>query len=166
MKHFTQVDEEKVVEDASAVYAVLAEQLDVRGPFLFGGRPSSLDTTIFAHLLYHSNAPVCSRLRMELQKYGRLTDYVQRMHRAVYAQPTMAIPLGTAQNSRSSTENFKPGQSKESGGVRSIKQVRYKRRGQAWIGFAALFVIGYAFLSGSYIELNQELYVDSEDDDT
>ena len=51
----------QVYKDAAAVYAALADHLRAsasKGGFFFGGKPSSLDAAIFAHLALHHGAPV------------------------------------------------------------------------------------------------------------
>eukprot|EP00873_Tetraselmis_striata_P040673 jgi/Tetstr1/460937/TSEL_006089.t1 len=163
LRHFADANEGQLVEDAACVYAALAAQLEARGPFLFGDKPSSLDMTVFAHLLYHRNAPMCSRLRVELHKHNRLTEYVQHIFLSAFVQPLPPAPVDNYVPPPSAGSSHNPGT--KTSKARTAKEERFKRRGRQWLGFAAVVVLGYVLLSGSYIEMDPDMFYEDEDDD-
>lgn len=169
LPHFHNADEDKLAEDAAAVYSALASQLTANGPYLLGSKPSSLDATVFAHLLFHRTAPVSARLRAELNKHEVLTQYVQHIHTTVFSRPAPAPPVdnpspasrGDSSHSKAENKESSKGASK----TRTAKEERFKRRGKQWLGIAAAVVIGYVLLFGGYIDLDPQFYFEDEDEE-
>ena len=148
-------------DGAASCYQALNQHLRTTGgPFLLGSKPSSLDAVVFSHLIFHRNAPGCVELQRLLCKHEALCDYVQRLHGDVFSAPAPAPPVDHFSGGQETKKAKEHAQDKH----RTAKELRFKRRGQVWLGCAAAALIGYVLLSGNYISVDADFWDEDEED--
>ncbi|KAL4440053.1 hypothetical protein ABPG75_003054 [Micractinium tetrahymenae] len=162
---------------AAAIYQGAAEALDAlalrlgsghpspEGGFFFGPQPSSLDAALYACLAFLRGAPVVHpSLAKKLAAHRSLASYVERLGGAAFAAPAPSAADASMDWSAWSGADADDKYSK----ARSEKEGELQRKGRRWLLCAAGAIAAYIFLSGQYIQFEQLVgyeYEEDEDDE-